>query len=124
MKYYKRRDKIISQIDWYTCGAVALYNAMVLLGMNPPKPEKVKAKCRTKRKTGTSVSNLLKAAKFYGLKHKKCKRRTKKYSVYLVLFEVSKTRTHFVVSHNRKLYNIGTLGKPKNIIHIIELEKK
>lgn len=103
--------KLIIQRNHYSCGAVALYNAMVLLNIKPPPLKKLTKMCKTTstrhptKPSGTYFSDLAKTSRKLGLTWKKSDKRKFRKSVYLLNYQTGPGLLHIVASSNGKIFN-------------------
>lgn len=58
------------QIENYDCGPAALFSILSFFKVNPKKYQQIIKDCKTTEKDGTDPDNIIKTAKFYGLKTK------------------------------------------------------
>lgn len=93
-----------TQPNNYTCGPVAIQNAMIALGLKPPGLKPLSKALLTNRLTGTNSTRLVKILKGLGLKVRSVTRRTKPDGVYICLYPHS-AGYHYVTSTKHGIHN-------------------
>jgi hypothetical protein len=95
---------IITQINHNVCGAVSLYNTAVLCGIETPSIKTIDNYCNRKPHNGTSITNLIQAAKKLRFPLERVEHRNKE-GIYIVGYLTISDTYHWAVTDNKYIYN-------------------
>jgi predicted double-glycine peptidase len=101
--------KTLTQKDHFSCGAIALYNAIVLLGVKPPSLKKLKIMCKTTNSKsplglGTNLTDMRFAAQQLGFSFKKVVRNNVS-DIIIFNYLTKQNSLHLVASKDGIMYN-------------------